>query len=583
MISPEQERALLDATALGLDDDLRAAYRRMMALIDSGMPPREAIRDVLATFRGRVAHLLTVAFSAILGRSVGTVSVLAMKVSGVSLSQRLYAQSRQVSALVAGIINRHAAGFQDARKLTLDLYEGYGFKVDEVLNLSRRNPKLPKYLRRELLTDPGLAGDLTRHFTRVRAARIKTPALKAGYLQYLDGLERGAGRAALDKKLDVAFHERMRYFANRIAQTELHRAYADRQAVELMDDEDVKYVQWRMSGTHPKTDICDYFARVDRYGLGPGVFPKALAPKAPAHPFCRCVCSPRLDISPGAKARERPQAGREWLKEQGINEGAAVMGSRAKLQAALQGADPVAVWNANADPMYRVGTVGATDPNGGPVMPAGGAGTDNKGVKTFKFTGQRPGLADLPPVTVTELTGMEFGIGLSHRDLVAAANSKLRTLQGGQGLPNDDTGWGLRINKNSRKKMGDNEGQSTAELRAIAGIEALARRAVVAESHPDLEHHNEFVKAVYRLFAPVLIDGQLHYAKLTVKDYRSTGAPKTLHALAAVEIENAPLGTLPTSSAEALVQSGQPTTGRTVNIADLLKNATKNDGEPFDL
>lgn len=193
------------------------------------------------------------------------------------------------------------------------------------------------------------------------------------------------------------------------------------------------------------------------------------------------------------------------------------------------------------------------------------------------FTGQRPGLFDLPPLPITVLTGSEFGVALSKRALTQAADARLRELQQGAGLLNDDTGWLLRINRNSRKKIGDNKDQSIEALQAVAGIEALARNAVVAEKHPYLEHQNEFVEGIYRLYAPVEIDGKLYRAKLTVKDYKTTGNPKMLHALAAVEIENAPLGTLPTSSADASVQSGQPTTGRTISIADLLDGAIMND------
>lgn len=200
---------------------------------------------------------------------------------------------------------------------------------------------------------------------------------------------------------------------------------------------------------------------------------------------------------------------------------------------------------------------------------------------SLDFTGQRPGLFDLPPIPVTVLSGMEFGEGLSHKQLTQAASEILRGLQRGQGLPNDDTGWLFQINKKGRKKIGDNEEQSIAELQAVSGIAQLSRHAVVAESHPDIEHHNEFVKAVYRLYAPLAINGVLYRVKLTVKDYRAIGNKKMLHALAAVEIENAPLGTLPTSSAEALVQSGQPTTGREISISDLLSGATLFDGTLF--
>lgn len=364
MLRPEQERVLLDATALGLDDDLRAAYRRLLDLIRAGTPPRDAVAEVVKTFQGEYAKLLADGFGAILDRSIGAPSVLTMQVSGVSLSARLYAESYATSGIVAGIVERHAKGWHEARKLTLDLYEGYGFRESEALNLSPRNPKLPKYLCSELLTDPGLAGELRRHFTRVHVAGLKTPHLKAAYLEALDAMEQGKGQEVLERKLRVAFHERMRYFANRIAQTELHRAYADRQAVEIMDDAGVGFVKWHMSGTHPKLDICDYFAKVDKYGLGPGVYPKALAPKAPAHPHCRCILQPLTGMPPDTRWRERPDAARAWIKAQGINNGAAIMGSRERLGQVLNGADPVAVHNSRTDPLYRVRQVG-----GGEVTP----------------------------------------------------------------------------------------------------------------------------------------------------------------------------------------------------------------------
>jgi len=60
--------------------------------------------------------------------------------------------------------------------------------------------------------------------------------------------------------------------------------YTDQQARDLMEQDRIQYVQIRLSSKHPKTDICDYHAQVDLYGLGPGVYPKADAPKPPLPP-----------------------------------------------------------------------------------------------------------------------------------------------------------------------------------------------------------------------------------------------------------------------------------------------------------
>jgi len=218
---------------------------------------------------------------------------------------------------------------------------------------------LPRYLREVLASDATLAGQLERALARLQVDGLSTQALRAAYRGVLDALERAedeAGEELLRRRLRVAFFERMRFFARRIAETELHRAFAQRQAVELLDDPDVEWVQWRMNPSHPLPDICDFFARVNRWGLGGGVYPKRLAPVAPAHPFCRCVLSPRLDLT-GRRGREVPGADQAVFRGMGLNEAAQVAGSRDKLDQVLRGADPVVVHNERIDPAYRVRTV----------------------------------------------------------------------------------------------------------------------------------------------------------------------------------------------------------------------------------
>lgn len=201
-------------------------------------------------------------------------------------------------------------------------------------------------------------------------------------------------------------------------------------------------------------------------------------------------------------------------------------------------------------------------------------------LRDMNFWGQRPGLRDLPPVPVVELTGEEFGIGLRHAEIVNAANKHMRLLQKSAGLANADTGWLLRINKLSRKKIGDNIEQSDAELKSVAVIDQIARVAIAAERHADDRHANPDVLALFRLYAPMLLDSVLYRVRLTVKDY---GDPRMLHALSALEIENAPLGTLPAYSGANALQQGQPTTGRSVSIRDLLQTAILENGRPYDI
>ena len=97
-------------------------------------------------------------------------------------------------------------------------------------------------------------------------------------------------------------------------------------------------------------------------------------------------------------------------------------------------------------------------------------------------------------------------------------------------------------------------------------------------------HRNEYVQWIYRLAAPALIEGRLYRLKLTVKDWQQgSQSRKLLHALEAVEIESALPGTLLNSPQANGVGTAQPTTGRTLTIAELLAGAKRNDGMPFDL
>ena len=135
----------------------------------------------------------------------------------------------------------------------------------------------------------------------------------------------------------------------------------DKQAEELMADDTVEVVQFKMSGTHPRTDICDLFAKQDAYGLGPGLYPKEHAPRPPLHPFCRCgLISKRLISAKGAQFK--PEAHRVYLRqmmaEEGVSKAAQVVGSRAKLAVALSQAPIEEVFNIHRPKPYWVGKIG---------------------------------------------------------------------------------------------------------------------------------------------------------------------------------------------------------------------------------
>ena len=229
------------------------------------------------------------ALNAILESSLGVKEIAAYKVGKVKLSDALYANAQAVAATTQQMIERHLQGLHSARELRKALYEGYNFQ-DDPLHIIK---PLPKYLQVE--------------FDKFKAAALKTPALRAAYLEAIRKAEAGAGMDEIEKKLRIAFYERNRSFANRIARTELHRNYTDKVARELMEEEQIEYVQIRMSSKHPKTDICDRHAKLDAWGLGPGVYPKADAPKPPFHRIATASSRRRLTSStPSPASTPRP-------------------------------------------------------------------------------------------------------------------------------------------------------------------------------------------------------------------------------------------------------------------------------------
>jgi hypothetical protein len=193
------------------------------------------------------------------------------------------------------------------------------------------------------------------------AAPLKTAPLKAAYMEAFEGWKKGQGAEVLRRRLEVAVKEKTRFMANRIAQTELARAHQDALAGELMDDATIEVVQVVLSGSHPKADICDLHARADLFGLGPGCYPKTRAPKPTFHAFCRCRLRSRPDLS--ERMAHKPRGGeagaqRAFLRAMPIEDAARVMGSRARLQQVLSGADPVEVVNRGVPEGYRTVRLG---------------------------------------------------------------------------------------------------------------------------------------------------------------------------------------------------------------------------------
>lgn len=84
-----------------------------------------------------------------------------------------------------------------------------------------------------------------------------------------------------------------RYAAQRLARTEINNAFHETARQRYASNEFVDFVEWNLSGSHPKPDNCDKFARqVHVPGQPEGVYRAGEIPDRP-HPNCLCYITPR--------------------------------------------------------------------------------------------------------------------------------------------------------------------------------------------------------------------------------------------------------------------------------------------------
>lgn len=357
-MTPQEVRDLEDQVAREIEAAISVVYAAMIEAIRSGVSPREAAASATQEFAPKMAAIMREAEAKIRGVDVSAVAP-DPDVGGIKLSAKLYAEALSAGEVVNGLVQRHAAGFQDARKLALEIYEGYGFRPPdaEPIKFNPRNDRLPRYLRDVLMPDDKVQAEIARAFAGIQVNNLSTPGLRAGYqllLTEIDRIEAGAGDALLTRKMDIAFFERMRYFAARIARTELHGRYARLEAERLMSDAAVEFVQIRRAPGRHDPCICALIAGRDKYGLGPGVYPKDRAPLPTYHPFCMCVMAPRLDLS--NRTASPPDDGADAYFLNRLSESAAgrVMGSQAKRDMVLAGRSAESVVNSTRDPNFHI-------------------------------------------------------------------------------------------------------------------------------------------------------------------------------------------------------------------------------------
>ena len=232
---------------------------------------------------------------------------------GLTLSERTTRGGILVRELVARTISEQIKKSATYRQASLAIFDGY----QEAGIIPTQS--LPTFLREltQVARRAGVSrGEILAALKPIRRqiAKGTIAGMRAAYSQLVDALE-DQNEKALNKAIYAATQERTRYFADRIARTEMARAYQDGFLLKWDNNDDCVAYQWKLSGRHPRYDICDLYAKANLYGMGPGIFPKDKVPRLPAHPHCMCFLKP---VIRGMIDNETPidrieEGGREYL------------------------------------------------------------------------------------------------------------------------------------------------------------------------------------------------------------------------------------------------------------------------------
>ena len=304
--------------------EISAFERRIRELMAEGYSVKFAVRQaykehpVMQTLQREVAAQIRVEAERGYGDSLpqGITDRLfthAWTPDGLTLSERTTHASILVREMVARTISEQIKKSASYRQASLAIFDGY--RQGGIIPVQ----DVPKYLaettaiaRRASIPRDEILKMLKP--IRRQVAKGTTAGMRAAYSQLVDALE-DQNEKALNKAIYAATQERTRYFADRIARTEMARAYQDGFLLKWDNNDDCVAYQWKLSGRHPRYDICDLYAKANLYGMGPGIFPKDKVPRLPAHPHCMCFLKP---VIRGMIDNETPidrieEGGREYL------------------------------------------------------------------------------------------------------------------------------------------------------------------------------------------------------------------------------------------------------------------------------
>jgi len=211
---------------------------------------------------------------------------------GLNLSQTIHKNINKLKTGIAGVLKENLGASVNWQKSAQGIYKLKDIKAE-----------LPKYIDdlvkagKKSLQDPSLISDYKKKLKKAqkqinKLANLgyKNPRLKKAYQNIITQVEKGS-LAGLDKAVDRSIKAKTKYFAERIARTEIASAYGNAVVYNAQKDKKIVAVKSVLSARHKKPDICDLHAGIN-LGMGKGIYPKNKVPRYPYHPQCMCNLIP---------------------------------------------------------------------------------------------------------------------------------------------------------------------------------------------------------------------------------------------------------------------------------------------------
>lgn len=124
--------------------------------------------------------------------------------------------------------------------------------------------------------------------------------------------------------------------ARRVFRTEINRAHGTAYQASVFEHSEVVGTRFLLSPAHPDVDICDMHAKINRYGLGVGVYPPGKSPW-PAHPNTLSYEEAVFGDEVSEEDRASKISPLDWIKMQTTDRQIAVLGGRRKQAALAEG------------------------------------------------------------------------------------------------------------------------------------------------------------------------------------------------------------------------------------------------------